>query len=358
MKILVLANSDIGLYKFRKELLAELLSDGNEIVLSVPNGNLIQPLIDLGCSFIDTSVDRRGVNPTNDLKLLMNYFHIINEINPDLILTYTIKPNIYGGIAARMKKKPYIVNITGLGTAFENAGFVRSLVVMLYKYALKRAKVVFFENVGDREEFLSFKCCNRSQTHVLNGAGVNTTTFDYIPYPNNDIFHFLFIGRVMKEKGVEELFEAMRKIIHEQPCCLDVVGPFEEDYKDLLYEYESEGWLKYYGYQEDVRPYIARCNCFILPSYHEGMANTNLECASCGRPIITSDIPGCRESVLDGISGYVCEPKSVDSLYNAMKRMITNSNREAMGLAGRNHMKDVFEKKKVVSETIKIVFEE
>ena len=159
----------------------------------------------------------------------------------------------------------------------------------------------------------------------------------------------------MKEKGIDELFASMKRLISEgKQCFLDIVGPFEEDYKDILNTYEIEGWLKYHGFQEDVRSFIKSCDCFVLPSYHEGMANTNLECASSGRPLITSNIPGCKEAVIDG-SGFLCSPKDPDSLYFAMNRILDKSReeREKMGIIGREHMEDCFDKKIVVSETIK-----
>lgn len=352
MRILILANYDLGLYKFRKELIEELLNLGHEIYISLPDGDLVRPFEKMGCTFIDTPVDRRGINPKTDFGLFQHYRKMMKEVNPDLVITYTIKPNIYGGIAARLAGKKYAVNITGLGTAFENAGLIRNVVVNLYKFALKKAKVIFFENSGDRNELLSFGCCDKEKTVVLNGAGVNTETYSYQPYPHNDIVKFLFVGRVMKEKGIDELFSAMQRLVAEgQKCFLDVVGPFEENYKEKLEEYEKAGWLKYHGYQENVIPFIAACDCFVLPSYHEGMANTNLECASSGRPIITSNIPGCKEAVVNG-SGFLCEPKNVESLYEAMKKMIQADNREEMGIVGRNHMQDVFDKKKVVADTI------
>ena len=344
MRVLILANMDIGLYKFRKELIEELLNKGHEVYISLPDGDLVRPFEKMGCTFIDTPVDRRGINPKTDFALFQRYRKMMKEVNPDLVITYTIKPNIYGGIASRLAKKQYAVNITGLGTAFEKAGLIRAVVVNLYKYALKKAKVVFFENSGDRDELL-----------VLNGAGVNTETYAYQPYPHNDIIKFLFVGRVMKEKGIDELFEAMKRLVSEgKKCFLDVVGPFEEDYKEKLEQYEKAGWLKYHGYQENVIPFIAACDCFVLPSYHEGMANTNLECASCGRPIITSNIPGCKEAVMEG-SGLLCEPKSADSLYEAMKKMINADNRVEMGKTGRKIMKDKFDKRQVVSETLKYI---
>ena len=358
MRILILANYDLGLYKFRKELIEKLLDQGHEVYISLPDGDLVRPFEKMGCTFIDTPVDRRGINPKTDFGLFQNYRKMMKEVNPDLVVTYTIKPNIYGGIAARLAGKKYAVNITGLGTAFENAGLIRTVVVNLYRIALKKSKVVFFENSGDREELISFNCCNKEKTVVLNGAGVNTEIYAYQPYPHNDFVKFLFVGRVMKEKGIDELFEAMQRLVAEgQKCFLDVVGPFEEDYKDKLERYEKAGWLKYHGYQENVIPFIAACDCFVLPSYHEGMANTNLECASSGRPIITSNIPGCKEAVVEG-SGLLCDPKNVESLYKAMKKMILTGReeREQMGQVGRKHMQDVFDKKKVVADTIKYLF--
>ncbi len=361
MKILILANNDVGLYKFRKELIEELLQQEKDVYISLPDGDLVRPLEKIGCVFLDTPVDRRGINPKTDLGLFNRYRKMLKEVNPDLVITYTIKPNIYGGIAACLAKKNYAVNITGLGTAFENAGWIRTIVVTLYKFALKKAKVIFFENGANRDELLSFKVCDKEQTVVLNGAGVNTDTYCYLPYPqgndsNEEKIKFLFVGRVMKEKGIDELFAAMKQLVVEgKQCFLDVVGPFEENYKDRLEQYEKDGWLKYHGYQSDIRPFIDNCHCFVLPSYHEGMANTNLECASSGRPVITSNIPGCMEAVIDGVSGLLCEPKNVDSLYRVMRRMAEKSvaERRAMGLAGRRHMEDVFDKKKVVEETMR-----
>ena len=356
MRILILANNDVGLYKFRKELIEEFLQQKNEVYISLPDGELVRPFEEMGCTYINTPVDRRGINPKTDMGLFNRYRKMMKEMNPDFVITYTIKPNIYGGIAARLAKKKYAVNITGLGTAFENAGLIRTIVVTLYKFALKKAKVIFFENSVNRDELLSLKICEKSQTVVLNGAGVNTDTYSYMPYPQGDErFKFLFVGRVMKEKGIDELFEVMKRLVAEgKQCFLDVVGPFEEDYKDKLEQYENDGWLKYHGYQSDVRPFINNCHCFVLPSYHEGMANTNLECASSGRPVITSNIPGCKEAVIESISGLLCEPKNVESLYAVMKQMteLKQEKRIVMGLAGRKHMEDVFDKKKVVGETV------
>ena len=355
--ILVISNTTGGLALFRQELLSTLINT-YEIHVIASNSGRLEKLIEIGCNVHIIPIDRRGMDPIKDSKLIYTYFRLIKKLKPKLVITYTIKPNIYGGIAARLAKKQYAVNITGLGTAFENAGLIRTIVVTLYKFALKKAKVIFFENSRNRDELLAFDCCDKEKTAVLNGAGVNTETYAYQPYPNNETVKFLFVGRVMKEKGIDELFEAMKRMISEgNKCFLDVIGPFEEDYKENLEECEKAGWLKYHGFQEDVRPFIAACDCFVLPSYHEGMANTNLECASSGRPIITSNIPGCKEAVVED-SGLLCEPRNAESLYEAMKAMIekTREERERMGQVGRKHMEDVFDKKKVVEETVKYLF--
>lgn len=361
MKIVILANSASGLYEFRRELIGRLC-EAHDVYIAVPcgeNREYVEKLESVGCKSIDVSMARRSLNPLTDLKLLRKIFSILSDVNPSLVITYTIKPNIYGGWACRVKKIPCAANITGLGLVFEKKGLLRKIVTIMYKVALKKSKVVFFENSANNELFVHERIVPEKKTCVLNGAGVNLDYFSVIPYPNNNVCKFLFLGRVMKEKGIEVLFEAMKRLVREgEKCFLDVVGRFEDNYEKQNYEkqislYESEGWLKFHGYQKDVRPFIKACDCFVLPSYHEGMANTNLECAACGRPIITSNIPGCKEAVVEG-SGYLCVPKNVESLYEAMKTMIrlTRSQREQMGLAGRKHMEEVFDKKKVVEETL------
>ena len=354
MKIMILANFDVGLYQFRWELIEALMKD-HRVVLSLPDGALVRPLEALGCRFLDTPVDRRGINPMTDLKLFWQYRKLLRQERPDLVITYTIKPNIYGGMACRLLKIPYAANITGLGTAFQKQGLLRKLVTRLYKTALKKAKVVFFENSANMELLQSEKIVRPDQCHLLRGAGGNLDHYTPAPYPEDGPVRFLFVGRVMKEKGVEELFAAMARLRAEgTDCCLDVLGGYEENYADTIRGYEEAGWLHYHGYQTDVRPFIAQAHCFVLPSWHEGMANTNLECAAMARPLITSDIPGCREAVIEGESGLLCRPKDADSLDEAMKRFLSlpPETRAQMGRAGRAHMEAVFDKKKVVADTI------
>ena len=268
------------------------------------------------------------MDPAKDITLMHTYRSIIRQEKPDLVITYTIKPNIYGGTVCRELKVPYAVNITGLGTAFESNGPLRKMVTAMYKHALKKARVVFFENEANCRLFVDEGMATAEQVHVLHGAGVNLEKFSPLPYPSDaDGIRFLFMGRVMAEKGVDELFAVMRRLRAEGiSCSLDMLGSYEENYEPKIREAEAEGWLRYHGYQSDVRPFIRDCHCFVLPSWHEGMANTNLECAASARPVITSDIPGCREAVLNGESGFVCQPKNIDALYDVMKRMVQMSN--------------------------------
>ena len=355
MNIWILANSDVGLYQFRKELIQALLKE-HDVTLLLPDGDLIRPLEKMGCRFIDTPVDRRGINPVTDLKMFADYIKQLKRNRPDLVITYTIKPNIYGGLACCLLGIPYAVNITGLGTAFQKQGILRKLVTFLYRHGLKKAKVVFFENSANLELFCQENLVKEYRCCLLHGAGVNLEHYRPAPYPKEKgTTRFLFVGRVMREKGIEELFAAMERFCAEgEDCCLDVLGGYEEDYATVVREYEERGWLHYHGYVEDVRPYIARAHCFVLPSYHEGMANTNLESAAMGRPVITSDIPGCREAVVEGESGLLCQAQSANSLYEAMKCFVDlpEETRMQMGIAGRKHMEAVFDKKKVVEETI------
>lgn len=361
-RVLVLANNDVGLYRFRKDLLAAFLSAGHEVYISLPNGDFVPELVRLSCHFIDTPIERRGMNPLHDSKLFRQYRTMLKEVKPDLVLTYTIKPNIYGGLACRMAHIPYAVNITGLGSAIENGGWLKRFVLALYKPALKGAKVVFFENTGNRDTLVATGVVPNGRDIVLNGAGVNLEDYPYQPYPQEGPVRFLFVGRVMHEKGVDELFAAAKRMKQEYGDGVEfhIVGSFEEAYKPIMDELEQAGVVKYHGYQSDMKPLYAMASCIVLPSYHEGMSNVLLEAAASGRPLITSDIPGCREAVENGVSGYLCPTKNADALCDAMQRFVDlpESWRAEMGRRGRERMEQKFDKRIIVKETIEAMFDE
>lgn len=362
MKILIICNCATGLETFRGMLIQELINKGNDVSTAVPWSDeekelrAEKRLKKINCDLKHISIDRRGANPIRDINLFLQIVRLIKALKPDLVITYTIKPNIYGGLACRMLNVKYVANVTGLGTAFQKKGVLRNIVVYMYKIALKKAKVVFFENTENRDTFVDNRIIQEKKAHVLPGAGVDLEHYHYLEYPKDeDKIRFLFIGRVMREKGVDELFAAMSKLNKEgYDCELDVLGEMEENYADIIAQYEREGWLHYRGYQEDVRSYVKKCHCFVLPSWHEGMANTNLECAACGRPIITSDIHGCLEAVEDGVTGYLIKKQNSEDLYEVMKRFVSLNYKERknMGVAGRKRMEEMFDKKKVVTNTI------
>ena len=356
MQILILANHSGGLYDFRKDLIAELKTHAS-VAVAVPHNDRWDELNGLADRVIELPVDRRGMNPLHDGKLFRQYRAILGEIKPDLVLTYTIKPNIYGGLACRMAHIPYAVNITGLGSAIENGGWLKKFVLALYRPALKGARVVFFENAGNRDTLAATGVVPKGRDVVLHGAGVNLEDYPCQPYPQAGPVHFLFVGRVMHEKGVDELFAAAKRMKQQygEQVEFHMVGSFEEAYKPVMDQLEQAGVVKYHGYQSDMKPFYAMAGCVVLPSYHEGMSNVLLEAAASGRPLITSVIPGCREAVENGVSGYLCPAKDADALYEAMRRFAALSveQRSQMGRCGRERMEQQFSKTAVVAETIK-----
>lgn len=358
-KILIVANNDVGLYKFRKELIEELLKE-NEVYISLPYGELVENLIQMGCHFIDTPLDRRGINPFVDIRLLVSYFKIMKKVKPDMNIMYTIKPNIYASIVSRFLKIPYNVNVTGLGSAFQNENFLKKIIIILYKISLKKVKKVFFENEGNKNVFVDAGIVEEKKTMVLYGAGVNLTEYSFEEYPyENEPIRFLFIARVMKEKGIDEFLYAAKKIKEEISYIqFDIVGPYEDNYSEVINQYMDKGIINYYGFQSDVRPFIKKCHCFVLPSYHEGMANTNLECASMGRPLITSNIHGCKEAVINNVSGFLCEKEDKENLYICLKKFVNlpYEDKKNMGIESRKHMKNKFDKRQIVDKTIKGLF--
>ena len=355
-KILIITNHSYMLYRFRKELIQKLLED-SEVVISTPFVGHETDLKELGANCIKTEVDRRSINPFTDLKLLRTYKTILKQEKPDLVITYSIKPNIYAGYLCGKMKIPFCANVQGLGTAFQKA-LLSNLVTVMYRTAFRKVEIVFFENQANAQAFVRRRILPAKKEVVLSGAGINLEEYRYRQYPDNEKVHFLYLGRIMKEKGMDELFGAVEQL-RKDGCefILDLVGFFEDEYKKQVEQLQSEGIVRFYGFQENPKPYYAQTDCVVLPSYHEGMSNVLLEAAASGRAIITTDIPGCREAVDNGKSGMLCKVKSTDSLYKAMKRFteLSREKRELLGKAGREKMEKEFDKKKVVEETVKVI---
>ena len=352
MKILILANFGMGLYNFRKELLEVLINQKNEVYISLPKDEYVPKLTSLDCKFIETKLDRRGTNPIRDLKLLLHYIQIINKLKPDIVLTYTIKPNVYGGIACSITKTPYITNITGLGTAIENKGIIQNITLMLYKVGLKNSSCLFFQNQTNLKFFVDQHIAN-SNTRLVPGSGVNLAHHTYEEYPKDDEKNkFLFIGRMMKDKGIDELLQAAKIVKEKYPNTqFDLIGGCEEDYHQQLNELEQLGIVTYHGQQKDVRSFIKESHATILPSYHEGTANVLLESASAGRVVLASRIPGCKETFDEEVSGIGFNVKNVDSLVETIIKFINlpYEQKKAMGMAGRKKMEKEYDRKIVIN---------
>lgn len=355
MKILIATNHSYMFYRFRKELVETLMQE-HEVILSTPFVGHEDNLKAMGLRCINTEIDRRSINPFKDMKLLKTYRKMLDDIQPDLVITYSIKPNIYMGSACKAKGIPYVTNVQGLGTAFEKP-VLSSVVSVMYRSALQKAKTVFFENEENAQFFLHQNIISAQQMKVLPGAGINLDEYPYVPMQDDGVCRFLFVGRIMKEKGVYEFFTAAKTIKAEfgEEVAFDVVGFYEDAYKETVDQLVADGVIRFHGFQTDVHPFYEAADCVVLPSYHEGMSNVLLEAAATGRPLITSDIPGCREAVEDGVSGYICPAKDADALYDAMQRFVElpESRRAEMGRRGRERMEKRFSKDAVVAETMK-----
>ena len=358
MKILILANNDIGLYNFRKELIEKLIELKYKLYISLPYGERVRDLVNMGCEYIETEVDRRGTNFFKDLKLFNKYRKIIKEKEPDIILTYTIKPNIYGGIAARFKKVLYICNITGLGTATENKSIVQKLIILLYKIALKNVKCCFVQNEENLQFLKNNKITNEERYKLIPGSGVNLEHFKLLPYPDEkEKIKFLFISRIMKEKGIEQYLDTAKYITKKYKNTeFHILGFCEQEYNEILNDLQEKKVIYYHGLQKDVIPFLKECSCLIHPSYYpEGMSNVLLEASASGRPVITTDRSGCREIVEDGQTGFIVNQKDSKDLTEKVEKFIRLpiEERKNMGQAARKKVEKEFDRNIVINAYLK-----
>lgn len=355
MKILILGNYANGLYLFRKEVLSFFLEKGYETVVSVPPDENCDKLKVLGVRLIPTAFERRGNNPVHDGRLFLRYLRLLKEEKPDVALTYTIKPNLYGALACRIKKVPCLVNITGLGTALEQQGLLERVLLKFYRVATKKASCVFFQNEGNRQFMLGHKIgINRDR--LLPGSGVNLKEHPFSPYPSEEKgLIFLAVLRIMKDKGIEEYLEAAKKITEiYSDTHFYLAGEYEEEtrayYQPILEELTAKGTIRYLGHIDNMPEVMAGSHVIVHPSYHEGLSNVLLEAAACGRPVLASNIPGCRETLKQGETGLLFEPRSTDSLVDVIRAILecTEAERREMGEKGRAYIESEFDRNKVI----------
>lgn len=356
-KILILANKDITLLYFRKELIEKLVAEKNEVIVCFPKSDKVNEFVNMGCKFIDIKMDRRGTNPIKDMGIIFNYLKILKETKPDIVLTFTIKPNLYGGFACRIKKIPYIANITGLGTALQNEGLLQKLTIFLYHIAFKKIKCCFMQNEDNMKFFEKHKIAD-GKRKLLPGSGVNLEKYKLLEYPKeNDDLEFLFIGRIMKEKGIDLYIETAKYIKSKyKNTKFHVIGYCEQDYEGILEDLQKEEIIIYHGKQDNMIPFYKLSCCTIHPTYYpEGMSNVLLESAASGRPVITTDKPGCREIVDEGVTGFIVKPQDIESLKIAVEKFINMPYEEKvnMGLAGRRKVEKEFDRNIVIDAYMK-----
>lgn len=350
-RIMILANSSGGLYDFRNELVQALLQKG-EVIVCVPDETATQRLQAEGCKIIMTPINRRGMNPLQDFRLYRQYKDLLKTYQPDLVLTYTVKPNIYGGLACRLGKVPYLTNITGLGTTFERGGMLQRLVTVMYRTALKKADCVFFQNVYNKEVFSRFRIKGKKE-RLVPGSGVNLQKHMKEPYPVDTQTEFLFVGRIMKEKGIEEYLECANRL-HSKRVRFSILGYCEEAYQERIGELTEGGVITFYGFDTQVHRYLTKASAIVVPSYHEGMSNVVLEASATGRPVLASRISGCMEGVRDGVTGYLFEPRNAQSLYEKLEQFLNLDEKEKaqMGQEARKWMENTFDRQIVVAAYI------
>ena len=340
---------------FRKEVMQAMVEKGYEVYISVPYDKRFDTQVcEMGIKIIDTEIDRRGINPFTDLKLIKRYRKMVKEIKPNVVLSYTIKPNLYGGLACKWAKIPQLVNITGLGTAVENSGLLQKFVIRLYKICLKNVRVMFFQNIANME-FCRKRGMINGRPELLPGSGVNLSHFTPTEMPDGNVVKFICIGRAMKQKGTGDFLDMAEIIKQEFPNTeFHVLGACDDgEYEARIKKMHAEGTIIYDGVTTDVRPYIQNVHCTVHASYYpEGMSNVLLESCASGRAIITTARPGCGEIVDEGVNGFITRPHDVGDLCNQVRKFLalSHEDRVAIGMAARMKVEKEFDRQIVVNK--------
>jgi glycosyltransferase involved in cell wall biosynthesis len=363
MKIVICLNTAWNLLNFRAGLIRALVASGYEVVSVAPNDKYSASLKVLGCRFVSLHMENGSTNPFKDSLLLWRFLRLFFKERPDVYLGYTVKPNVYGTLAARMLRIPVINNIAGLGAVFVKGGWLNQLVKWLYRVALSRSRKVFFQNDDDRQLFITSRLVPEAVTDVLPGSGIDLAKFSPVPLPAGATVRFLLIARMLWDKGVGEFVEAARLLkqrgVDVELCLLgflDVQNPAAIS-RQQMNDWVVEGAIRYLGVSDNVKQQIALADCVVLPSYREGTPRTLLEAAAMGRPIVTTDAVGCREVVDDGINGYLCKLRDASDLADKMMRIVsmTPVEREAMGLRGREKVEREFDEQIVIDKYLEAI---
>lgn len=350
-KIVLLSNKDNNFYNFRSEMILKLVELGHEVTLVCPYGKKIDYFTDRGCAFVDADLDRRGTNVFKDARLIAKYKSILKDLKPEVVLTYTTKSSVYGGMCCRWLKIPYIVNNAGL--VENNNALLERLLRVLYRAGFKGASCMMYQN-GRERDYVNPLLRNKVHYRDIPGSGVNLNSFTFQEYPQTDeIIRFNYVARIVGFKGIEELLSCAERIKAKYPQTEFVLyGDYDDDtYRKRVADLEERGIVKYGGIQYDMKPFITAAHAVIHPSYYEGMTNVILEHGAMGRPAIASDIPGCREGIENGVTGYTFEVKNVDALVDVVERFINlpHEQKVKMGKQAREKMEKEFDRQIVTN---------
>ena len=364
----IVINTSWNIFNFRIGLMNALVEEGYRVVAIAPRDEYSERIEDAGYEYHDIAISNKGTNPLEDIKLIYAFYKLYKEVAPDIVLEYTIKPNIYGSMAAKRLGIPVINSITGLGTVFLNEKFSSKIARQLYRVALATSKRVFFQNIHDRDLFVRMGFANRSKTEIIAGSGIDTEKFkpSKDQADNDDTFHFLFIARLLKDKGLIEYVRAAEQIkngkAEGRKCKFSILGSYYPGNPTAITEVEMKKWEKdniitYLGTSDNVASFISEADCIVLPSYREGLSRVLLEAASMSKPIITSDVPGCREVVVDGVNGYLCEARDSDSLAEQVEKILNLSEEEhrEFGKKGREKVLKEFDEKIIIEKYLEVI---
>lgn len=362
MKIIITAITAAGVVRVRKEIIKELLSQGHEIIALTPKSNDVHKLYEIGCKHISIDIKAHGTNPFQDIGVFLSFRKILKQECPDVVLCFSPKNNVYCGMACRFLGIPVIMNITGLGTALAYPGYKQKILIALYRIATKGIYRIFFQNTSNMEFFKQHGLGSEKSYRLLPGSGINLDDFPYQPYPESDEqIHFLFVSRIQKTKGIDQYLDAAREIRKTNPNVIfHALGNCDATYEPIVKKAHEEGVINYHGRVSNMADYQKMSHATVMPTYYpEGVCNVLLEAGATGRPIITTDHPGCRETVNDGETGFIVEKQNSRSLIEAIRKLLSLSNAERaeMGAKGRAKISKEFDRVKVVEAYTKAVQE-
>ena len=363
MKIAIVLNTSWNIYNFRSGLVRSFIEHGHDVYAISPIDHYTEKVRALGCHHIPVRMDSRGANPIKDLLLVAELYRIYKKIRPDIVLHYTIKPNIYGTLATAALGIPSINNVCGLGTMFLKDNLVSRVAILLYRLAFLFPKRVFFQNEDDLQLFLGKKMVKPQLCDLVPGSGIDLEKFAPHGNTGNRTFTFLLISRLIYDKGILEYIEAVEKLRSKGiNARFQLLGAVDEKHKrgipkKLIDDWANRQIVDYLGTTEDVIPYLREADCVVLPSYREGTPKTLLEAASLGKPLVATDVPGCRNVVDDGFNGFLCEARNSDDLAEKLEKMyrLEEETRQQMGINSRQKIENTFDEKFVIRKYHEVI---